>query len=166
MKIVDTSKKQKRIVVTGEMQEPIDPEDLTKRLGATFVAKVDGPLGGLHLYNQRQAAIREECKKGIANLREIAAQVTSGETVSFRPRGHSMTGKVNDGDAVTVAPLEADTPLKKGCVVLVGVNGKIYLHSVKAVGSDGRFQIGNNKGGSNGWVKRDSIHGIMTGRAK
>ncbi len=28
-----------------------------------------------------------------------------GETATVRPRGHSMTGKVNDGDHVTVEPL-------------------------------------------------------------
>ena len=153
----------KKIKLTDKRQPRIDPDAVAKMLGAEFVAKVDGPLGGLALCNQRQAALRKEYKKEMANLREIAAQIASGETVSFRPRGHSMIGKVNDGDKVTVSPV-GKTVLKKGDVVLAHVNGKVYLHLIKAIGSDGRYQIGNNKGGINGWVKHDSIPGIMTKR--
>ncbi|KAB8142231.1 S24 family peptidase [Chloroflexia bacterium SDU3-3] len=81
-----------------------------------------------------------------------------GETVQIRPRGHSMTGKVNDGDRVTVAPCDADA-LQVGDIVLVRVHGTDYLHLVKAVGQ-GRFLIGNNRGGTNGWVGRNAIYGI------
>lgn len=35
-------------------------------------------------------------------------KLKKGETVQVRPRGHSMKGKVNDGDLVTVAPCKAD----------------------------------------------------------
>ena len=31
-------------------------------------------------------------------------KLKQGETVQIRPRGHSMKGKVNDGERVTVAP--------------------------------------------------------------
>jgi hypothetical protein len=31
-----------------------------------------------------------------------------GESVQIRPRGHSMKGKVNDGDLVTVEPCEPE----------------------------------------------------------
>jgi len=41
----------------------------------------------------------------------------------------------------------------------------VYLHLVKAVreGKDGkrRFQIGNNRGGINGWVNSAAIYGRM-----
>ncbi|HEY8741845.1 MAG TPA: hypothetical protein VIU62_02020 [Chloroflexota bacterium] len=33
------------------------------------------------------------------------ARVRQGQVVTLRPRGHSMTGKVNDDDLVTVEPL-------------------------------------------------------------
>lgn len=33
------------------------------------------------------------------------ARLALGEVVQFRPRGHSMTGKVDDGQLCTVAPL-------------------------------------------------------------
>ena len=36
----------------------------------------------------------------------------SGESVEIRPRGHSMTGKVNDRDHVTLAPCDPDELVK------------------------------------------------------
>jgi len=81
-----------------------------------------------------------------------------GETVQVRPRGHSMTGKVNDGDRVTLAPCDPDT-LKVGDIVLVRVHGTDYLHLIKAI-NQGRFLIGNNRGGTNGWVGKNAIYGI------
>jgi hypothetical protein len=79
------------------------------------------------------------------------AQLKAGETVSFRPRGNSMTGRVNDGQLVTVEPL--GTPPVVGEVVLCKVNGSEYLHLVKAVNGT-RYLIGNNKGGTNGWTSQ------------
>ncbi len=82
-----------------------------------------------------------------------------GETVRVRPRGHSMRGKVNDGDLVTLEPCDPDT-VAMSDVVLVRVRGTDYLHLVKAV-SDGRFLIGNNRGGINGWITRRQIFGRL-----
>jgi SOS-response transcriptional repressor LexA len=80
-----------------------------------------------------------------------------GETVQIRPRGHSMQGKVNDGDLVTVQPCDPAT-LSVGDIVLVRIRGNDYLHLIKAV--DGtRFLIGNNRGGTNGWVGANGIYG-------
>lgn len=87
-------------------------------------------------------------------------QLAAGETVQFRPRGHSMTGKVNDGELVTVAPLGA-AALRVGDVVLCRVNGRQYLHLVLAMQGE-RLQIGNNRGGINGWVTRRQIFGRLT----
>ena len=82
------------------------------------------------------------------------------ETTRVRPRGHSMKGKVNDGATVTLEPIDPDK-LQVGDIVLVRVRGTDYLHLVKAV-NDGRFLIGNNRGGTNGWVGRNCIYGIAT----
>lgn len=68
-----------------------------------------------------------------------------------------MRGKVNDGDLVTLVPAQ-ELPLEVGDVVLVRVAGKDYLHLIKAI-SGGRCLIGNNRGGINGWVGRQSIYG-------
>lgn len=84
-------------------------------------------------------------------------QLKQGQTVQIRPRGHSMTGKVNDGDLVTVAPVPIET-LEVGDIVLVRVKGTDYLHLIKAV-QQGRFLIGNNRGRINGWVGHNCIFG-------
>ncbi len=76
-------------------------------------------------------------------------KLKKGETVQIRHRGHSM-GKVNSGDLVTVTPCKPEE-LSVGDIVLVQVKGSDYLHLIKAV-NQGRFLIGNNHGGTNGWV--------------
>ncbi len=83
-----------------------------------------------------------------------------GETAHVRPRGHSMKGKINSGDLVTLEPCDA-THLQVGDIVLVRVRGTDYLHLIKAI-DNGRFQIGNNRGGINGWVREGAIFGIAT----
>jgi hypothetical protein len=83
-----------------------------------------------------------------------------GETARVRPRGHSMKGKVEDGALATLVPCDPAT-LRVGDIVLVRVNGRVYLHLIKAVGG-GRFLIGNNKGGVNGWVGPNAIYGVAT----
>ena len=88
-------------------------------------------------------------------------QLNQGQTVQFRPRGHSMMGKIGSGQLVTVAPI-GDRTLQKGDIVLCKVNGYQYLHLIKAIQGN-RFQIGNNVGGINGWVTAGSIYGICTG---
>jgi hypothetical protein len=80
-----------------------------------------------------------------------------GETVQIRPRGHSMRGKVNDGDLVTLQPCDP-AALQPNDIVLVRVRGRDYLHLITAV-NGGRFQIGNNRGHINGWVGHHCIYG-------
>ena len=79
-------------------------------------------------------------------------RLLEGQTVSFRPRGNSMTGKINSGDLCTVEPARADE-VGPGDIVLCKVKGTEYLHFVKAVGPDGRVQIGNAHGRINGWTR-------------
>lgn len=88
------------------------------------------------------------------------ARLAQGETVQFRPRGHSMTGKVNDGQLCTVAPLVGDHQLAVDDIVLCRVKGSQYLHLVRAIQGE-RFQIGNNRGGINGWITRRQIFGRL-----
>jgi hypothetical protein len=80
-----------------------------------------------------------------------------GETVSFRPRGNSMKGKIESGQLCTVAPV-ATEELHPGDIVLCKVNGREYLHLIKAVQGQ-RFQIGNNRGRINGWITANGIFG-------
>jgi hypothetical protein len=83
--------------------------------------------------------------------------LADGETVSFRPRGNSMKGKMESGQLCTVEPI-GDSELEVGDIVLCKVNGNEYLHLIKAIQGD-RYQIGNHRGRINGWVGRRSIYG-------
>ena len=86
-----------------------------------------------------------------------------GETVSFRPRGESMRGRVNPGQLCTLEPADP-TSIKNGDVVLCRVSGNEYLHIVKAIrgkGIDRTFLIGNNKGGTNGWTSAHQVFGKL-----
>lgn len=87
-------------------------------------------------------------------------KLQKGQVTTVRPRGHSMTGKVNDGNLVTLKPCKADE-LSPGDIVLVKVKGNVYLHLIKAI-NGGRFLIGNNRGGINGWVGANCIYGVAT----
>lgn len=87
------------------------------------------------------------------------ARLAQGETVQFRPRGHSMSGKIQSGQLCTVEPV-GDHPLEVGDIVLCRVNRAQYLHLVKAIQGE-RFQIGNNRGGINGWITRRQIYGRL-----
>ncbi|UJR83848.1 hypothetical protein [Sandaracinus amylolyticus] len=82
-----------------------------------------------------------------------------GETVSFRPRGHSMKGRIESGQLCTIEPIGDRVPAT-GDIVLCKVNGTQYLHLVKAVQGP-RFLIGNNRGGTNGWIGSSAIYGTL-----
>ena len=92
----------------------------------------------------------------MGQLTQWIAKVEAGETIEFRPRGFSMSGKIENKQLCTVCPVDPNT-VKKGDVVLCRVGNAEYLHLVKAVrGKDGEreFLIGNNKGGTNGWTRK------------
>ncbi|MBS1806527.1 MAG: hypothetical protein JST28_24545 [Acidobacteria bacterium] len=84
-------------------------------------------------------------------------QLREGKPVSFRPRGHSMKGRIDSGQLCTVVPVDVST-IEVNDIVLCKVHGSEYLHLVKAI-SGSRFQIGNNRGGINGWVGPNAIFG-------
>jgi hypothetical protein len=85
-------------------------------------------------------------------------KLKSGETVSFRPRGNSMAGKVESGQLCTVVPIADPALLAVFDIVLCKVSGAEYLHLIKAIQGE-RFQIGNNRGRINGWIGINAIFG-------
>ncbi len=85
------------------------------------------------------------------------AALKRGETVRFRPHGGSMAGKVESGQLCTVEPL-GENQARVGEIVLCSVRGAQYLHLVKAVRA-GQVQIGNNRGGINGWTSVAQVYG-------
>lgn len=93
-----------------------------------------------------------------------------GQRVNFRPRGRSMEPKIRDGQLCTVRPLLPTEVPAVGSVVLCRVGGRDFLHFVKAhrkldvrPGHGVEYLIGNNRGGTNGWVGRSDIHGVLVG---
>ncbi len=88
-----------------------------------------------------------------------------GETAQVTPRGNSMRPRIESGALVTLEPYPDDVEPAVGDAVLVRHSGKVYLHLVKALrGPVGKrqYQIGNNRGGINGWVRRPKIYGRAT----
>jgi hypothetical protein len=88
------------------------------------------------------------------------ARLQRGEAIQCRPRGNSMQGKIRSGQCCTVEPVDPAT-LEVGDIVLCKVNGRQYLHLVKAIQGP-RFLIGNNQGRINGWITGNSIYGKCT----
>jgi hypothetical protein len=88
----------------------------------------------------------------------LAARLKDNETVQFRPKGGSMSGRIESGSLVTVAPLADDTVLREKDIVLCKVRGRFYLHLIAAIRGE-QYQIANNRGHVNGWVTRSSIFG-------
>jgi len=91
-------------------------------------------------------------------------KLSKGYSAEITPHGNSMKGKVNSGDTVVVEKCSPEN-LKVGDIVLVRVKGRVYLHLIKAMKghrTKQKFQIGNNKGGINGWVGPNAIYGIAT----
>jgi hypothetical protein len=87
-------------------------------------------------------------------------RLQKGETVSFRPRGHSMRGRIESGQLCTVEPADPAT-LEVGDIVLCKVHGRQYLHLIQAI-QGRRYLIGNNRGRVNGWVSAAAIYGRCT----
>jgi len=85
-------------------------------------------------------------------------QLANGEIIQCRPGGNSMSGIIESGQLCTIIPIKDE--LKVGDIVLCKVKGRQYLHLIKAINGN-RYQIGNNRGGINGWTSRKSIFGLF-----
>lgn len=88
---------------------------------------------------------------------QALAELSAGREAKVRPRGHSMRGRIEDGELVTIAPVEAPD-VRVGDAVLVKWRRGYLLHLVKAIRGD-QYQIGNNVGRTNGWVHANAIKG-------
>ena len=77
-----------------------------------------------------------------------------------------MAGRIESGQLVTVCPISnlpsGASSLMPGDIVLCKVGGSVYLHLIKDIREDAKraiFQIGNNKGRINGWIRDQDIYG-------
>ena len=95
---------------------------------------------------------------------EAITALQKGDAVQVRPPGHSMTGRINHGDLVTLSPCLTED-LIAGAIVLVRIQGKrfshIVLHGILSVEGN-KFLIGSHQGRIDGWVEVGDIYGIAT----
>lgn len=91
-----------------------------------------------------------------------ADHLQAGETIIIIGFGQSMTPQLKSGQPAIVAPVTAETVLKKGDIVFCKVAGHYYLHKITAIRNGNTFQISNNHGHSNGWCSKNCIYGILT----
>lgn len=87
------------------------------------------------------------------------AELRAGRECVVIPHGGSMRGRVESGQKVRLRPVVIEE-LQVGDVVLVRCKGNDYLHLIKAI-QGSRFLIGNNRGGTNGWVGPKAVYGLM-----
>jgi hypothetical protein len=90
---------------------------------------------------------------------EAIEALKRGEEVTVRPRGGSMRGLIEDGQLVTLGPVDP-AEVCAGDVVLVRWKSSVLLHLVKEEDGD-RVLIGNNVGKINGWAPRRDILGWL-----
>lgn len=88
-------------------------------------------------------------------------ELQAGQRAQVRPRGHSMSGRINNGDLVTLEPVALEH-VRVGDVVLARVWGKrrelVVLHEVLENRGD-EFLIGARNGRVDGWVCGAAIVG-------
>lgn len=87
----------------------------------------------------------------------VAAIKETGECL-IQGFGGSMEPLLHSGDVFRFSLVKEQTSLKKNDIVFCKVNGCLLLHKITAIMGE-RFQIGNNKGKTNGWTKRINIYG-------
>ena len=83
-------------------------------------------------------------------------RLENGETFTTKEYGNSMSPLIKSGQEHILEPA-----VWQHCdindIVYCKVNGRYYTHLVKAKDNNKGLQIGNNKGGINGWTK--SVYG-------
>lgn len=90
----------------------------------------------------------------------------------MKPSGGSMKPIINSKDKILLQVVEYGTrpTYQIGETVYCKVNGRYYVHLVKAIKQNGKnfeYQIGNNRGGINGWTSEKNIYAtVMTVNGK
>lgn len=85
-------------------------------------------------------------------------KLLNGETFITREKGNSMVPLIKSGQEHLLGPVKIED-VKVGDIVYCKVRSVFYTHLVKAIDPIKGLQIGNNKGGINGWTK--SVYGIV-----
>lgn len=80
-------------------------------------------------------------------------RLRNGEKFITSEKGNSMVPLIHSGQEHKLAPATWEQ-VKTGDIVYCKVKGNFYTHLVKATNPQQGVQIGNNKGGINGWTKK------------
>ena len=80
-------------------------------------------------------------------------KLQKGETFITSEKGNSMVPLIKSGQDHKLASATWEN-VAVGDIVFCKVKGRFYTHLVKAKNQDKGCQIGNNKGGINGWTKQ------------
>jgi phage repressor protein C with HTH and peptisase S24 domain len=94
----------------------------------------------------------------VSRINFVLNELLDKGEVSFKPHGNSMTPKIKSGEQVKLKRIEAKN-CRVGDAVYCKVKGTYYLHLLTAIDKD-RYQISNNHGHVNGWIREDAIFGI------
>lgn len=86
-------------------------------------------------------------------------RLQNGESFITSERGNSMIPLIKSGQEHKLAPAKWED-VEIGDIVYCKVQGNFYTHLVKAKDEQRGVQIGNNKGGINGWTKQ--VYGKVT----
>jgi hypothetical protein len=90
-------------------------------------------------------------------VNDALKELAEGRPAAIRPFGGSMHERIESGQLVTIAPVDA-AEVAVDDVVFVQWQGNYLLHLVKEI-KDGQFLIGNNVGKINGWVLAQAVTG-------
>lgn len=92
----------------------------------------------------------------------MAQLLMSGKTLErYKEGGNSMLPLIKSQQPVRVEPITKDTVLNVGDIVFCKVKGNYYTHLISAIRKN-EYQISNNRGRINGWVKESNIFGKVT----
>jgi hypothetical protein len=78
--------------------------------------------------------------------------LAKGERIETSEKGNSMTPRIKSGQKHILEPATWDQ-CEKDDIVFCKVHGNFYTHLVLAKNDQKGLQIGNMRGGVNGWTK-------------
>lgn len=89
-----------------------------------------------------------------------------GKTIEkYKEGGNSMLPLIKSRQPVTLVPIKENDDLNVKDIVFCKVKGNYYTHLITGIRNRNgniEYQISNNHGRINGWIKRQNIFGKVT----